>query len=373
MSTNDKRSSNAGPSVAYLLPTGRCNLHCSGCYATLNYWGRHSKKGELSIDEYRRVIDELAGMGVKTFDISGGEPLLYPNLIELCEAIRSHAGTRIWLVTNGTVINHTQLEALSRLLERLVISLDAPVPELHDELRGLKGAFDKSLAILRAARKLPFPEIAVNQLICRPNVDSVSDMVRFCGREQVDRLALLSYRDVSENGVMPDMIPDLDSLRKAWQVVVDELMISEYPKLVDLVVPSFLFPESSEFRRTLPAALRHRVNFYHPHLRARTAYLETVVVKPFGMMSGDTAMVNTDFFDLGSIRDGVRAVWNEQAPAWRERLAERQKYLRMEGPCRDCSRWNVCRGGCPAAAFHQWGPEWKYDRSCDQFRKAGHF
>src|ERR1051325_10615637 len=104
-----------GNPIAYLLPTGRCNLKCEGCYATLEHAGRHSAKGELSLDEYRQVVDELVGVGVRIFDISGGEATLYPHLVSLCQAIRSHAGTRIWLVTNGTLGRPGMLEALAPL------------------------------------------------------------------------------------------------------------------------------------------------------------------------------------------------------------------------------------------------------------------
>jgi radical SAM protein with 4Fe4S-binding SPASM domain len=362
-----------GPRTAYLLPTGRCNLHCSGCYATLNEWGRLSKAGELSIDDYRTVVRDLHELGVRTFDISGGEPLLYPHLVDLCRAIRSHDDTRILLVTNGTIVKQHQLEALSTLVERLVISLDAPYPALHDELRGQAGAFDTSLATLRAARALPFPEIAVNQLLCRPNTSSVADMIRLCRDERIDRLSLLSHRDVSENGVMPDLIPDLDALVGAWDTVAAEITRGDHPKWVDIVAPSFLYPETTQFRQRLPRDRRARITFLHPHLRGGAAFRDTVVVKPFGVLTGDTAMVNTDFFDLGSVKSGVRHIWETMAPVGRQQLAEREQRLRAEAPCRDCSRWHVCRGGCPAAARHQWGAEWRHDRSGDHFRAAAAF
>lgn len=360
------------PSVAYLLPTGRCNLHCGGCYATLNDVGRKTRKGELSIDEYRQAIAELLALGVRTFDISGGEPLLYPDLVAICEAIRAEPDARIWLVTNGTV-RQDKLASLSRLVHKIVFSLDAPTPELHDELRGLKGAFAKTLASVRMARKLPFDEVAINFTVSRLNVETIDAMLALAASEQVDRLALLTFRDVSENGVMFDQLPDLESLRRSWSAVARCLAGSASPRAIDLVVPAFLFPESSAFRRTLPAADRPRLFLHHPHLRGLSAYRETIVVKPFGTLSGDTAMVNTSLFDVGSVRDGIAEVWATKAPQWRERLAERERHLQADGPCGSCSRWHYCRGGCPAAATHQWGDLMRHDRSCDAYRQNGDF
>jgi radical SAM protein with 4Fe4S-binding SPASM domain len=362
-----------GPAYAYLLPTGRCNLHCSGCYATLEEFGRKSRLGELSIDDYRQVIGELLQMGARTFDISGGEPLLYPHLVELCQAIRAHPQARVWLVTNGTIGGEEDFLRLSRCVNRLVFSFDGPYPALHDQLRGSQGAFARTLKMLRAARAMPFEEIAINFIVCRPNVDSAGEMLALAQAERVDRLALLTFRDVSENGALFDLIPPLADLQGMWRAAADFLARSSCPAYVDLVVPAFLFPESTAFRRSLPAEVRSRIVLHHPNLRAHSAYRETLVVKPFGTLSGDTAMINQKEFDLGSVREGVALVWDLEAPRWRARLAEREAALRAREPCGSCPRWHYCRGGCPAAALHQWSDLMRHDRSCDQFREHGDF
>lgn len=361
------------PSIAYLLPTGRCNLKCAGCYATLEHAGRHSAQGELSLEEYCQVVNELVALGVRIFDISGGEPMLYPHLIPLCQAIRRHPHTSIRLVTNGTLAHLEALETLALLVERFVVSLDAPYPDLHDSMRGHKEAFARSVQTLRKARRLPFPEIAVNQLLTVANAHSVGDMLRLCRQEGVDRLGILSFRDVSENDVMPEMVPPLSALQDCWGHVLETLMEAESPRWVDVVVPAFLYPETKAFRRTMPPEMKKRISFHHPNLRGLSAFRQTIVIKPRGEMTGDTAMANFAQFDIGSVRIGVDQVWESRARAWRVRLAEREKRLQNESPCRDCPRWHVCRGGCPAAALHQWGEVDRHDRTCDRFRNSGVF
>jgi len=363
----------SGPYFAYLLPTGRCNLHCGGCYATLESFGRHSNFGELSIDEYVKVIDELVQMGVRTFDISGGEPLLYPALPEICRAIQSYEGTRIWLVTNGTVGGAKKIRSLDGLIDRIVFSLDAPEPILHDELRGLKGAFTRTMNTLRGARQMSFAEIAINFVVCHSNVNTIGNLLALAEREKVDRVALLTFRDVSENGVMYGLIPTLEDLRQGWYIVAEYLEQNTLPVMVDLVVPSFLFPESQEFRRSLSPKIRSRISIHHPHLRGHSAYRQTIVVKPFGALTGDTAMINTALFDMGSVRSGVRDVWTAESVKRRQWLAQREQALHEDAPCSKCSRWHYCRGGCTAAALNQWSNALKYDRSCDPFRENGDF
>lgn len=355
------------PAFAYLLPTGRCNLNCAGCYATLEEFGRNTRVGELTIEEYRQVVRELYEMGVRTFDISGGEPMLYRDLPALCETIKQYEGTKVWLVTNGTANTVDRLRLLETVVDRLVFSLDAPAPTLHDQLRGSHGAFTKTVEMIRAARGMRFREIALNFVVSRANIATAGEMLQFAS-QHADRLAFLTFRDVSENGVMYNLIPRLAELREMWQVIATTLAGSPAPKFIDLVSPAFLFPETTAFRRSLPPHIRNRIELHHPYLRGHSPFRETIVVKPFGALCGDTAMVNDAMFEVGSARDGVAKVWAAQSGNWRARLAERQTLLRAQGPCRDCSRWHVCRGGCPAAAVHQWADLMKHDRSCEAFR-----
>ena len=361
------------PTVAYLMPTGRCNLHCEGCYATLEHAGRTSAKLELSFAEYRSVIDELVTMGVRTFDISGGEPLMYGRIAELCEYIRQHDGTEIMLVTNGTRERLGVLQRLSKVVNRLVISLDAPEPALHDHMRGMAGAFQLSLRTLRRARALRFQEVAINQLLCVSNYASVGAMLRLCSDEHVDRLSLLMFRDVSENAVMPQMVPPLKIQQQTWSEVARLLGAVSHPRIVNLVVPAFLRPEAKSFHASLPLAIRRRVMLLHPNLRGASAFRSAIVIKPFGTVTGDTAMWNDELFEIGNAREGLRDIWVRGSTSWRERIAARERDLSSAGPCQGCARWHVCRGGCVAAATHQAGRSASHDKTCDAFRAAGAF
>jgi len=363
-----------GPRIAYLLVTGRCNLSCDGCYATLEHWGRHTKRGELTLEQYRRLVCQLWDIGVRLFDISGGEPMLRQDLVEICAAIRALPDTRIWLVSNGTLVRGDVLPRLGGLVERLAISLDAADAALHDRLRGRAGAFDRSLAALRQARGAGFTQRAINFLFCRENAGELAGMLDLAAREAVELLAVLSYRDVSENAVRPEAIPSLPVLQDSWVTIADRLQGLTFPQTVEMVVPAFLHRHARQFWQGLPAALRSRIAFRHPNLRGQSTFRGSVVVKPFGGITGDTAMVNTDLFEVGSVADpdaDLTALWGNGAESWQRRLGERERTLRSQGPCSDCPSWGVCRGGCAAAALHQWGTIDRHDRSCDAFRRAG--
>lgn len=358
---------------AYLLPTGRCNLACEGCYATLEHFGRHSKRGELSTERYKQVIRECVALGATCFDISGGEPFLRQDLTELCREIKRHENTRIWLVNNGTLATRERLQELQPYVERFVVSLDAADAELHDQIRGMNGGFHRGMQTLRRARSLGFPEVGVNFLLMRKNRNQVPKLFTMCRDEEFDRLSLLSFRDVSENDVFYDQMPSIDEMSVFWQYAVDSLEENEFPRFVDIVVPAFLHPEAMAFYRRLPSHIRARLTFHFPNLRGYSLFRTTLVVKPFGTVTGDTSMINDMDFDIGPAALGLCELWTAGSARWRSLLKEREKVLRANEPCNTCPRWHVCRGGCPAAAKRQWGDFQKYDRTCDKFRQEHAF
>ena len=82
------------PLVASVIPTNRCNRHCLYCLR------RERLGNELAKEDWLRIIDELADAGCLYLSITGGEPLLYENILEFC-AHAKKLGMRVNLNTNG--------------------------------------------------------------------------------------------------------------------------------------------------------------------------------------------------------------------------------------------------------------------------------
>ncbi|MCX6021683.1 MAG: radical SAM protein [Chloroflexi bacterium] len=123
----------------------RCNLHCMHCYSDSF---DHPYQGELTTREAGVMLADLAAFGVPALLLSGGEPLLRPDLFELAEEARS-LGLRITLSTNGTMITPETARRIKDIGFGYVgISLDGIGPH-HDKFRGKRGAFDEALAGVR--------------------------------------------------------------------------------------------------------------------------------------------------------------------------------------------------------------------------------
>ena len=95
------------PFLVVISPTMRCNLHCSGCYA-----GNYTTDEDLAFEEVDRIITEAKEMGTYFVTISGGEPLVYPGLLDLFE---KHRDVAFQFYTNGTLINEVVADRLVEL------------------------------------------------------------------------------------------------------------------------------------------------------------------------------------------------------------------------------------------------------------------
>ena len=111
------------PILAHIIPMRRCNLSCAYC----NEYDKVSDP--VPTAEMLRRIELLAKLGTGIITISGGEPLLHPDLDEIIRAIRSH-GSIATIITNGYLLTQERIQRLNRAgLEHLQISIDNVMPD----------------------------------------------------------------------------------------------------------------------------------------------------------------------------------------------------------------------------------------------------
>ncbi|MBP7702871.1 MAG: radical SAM protein [Candidatus Hydrothermae bacterium] len=122
------------PWFLVISPTARCNLHCRGCYA-----GEYPKDEGLSFDEVDRILTEAKELSMYFVTISGGEPYVWPHLLDIFE---KHNDMYFQTYTNGTLLNEKMAEKLAKLGNVApAISVEGFEKET-DERRG-KGVFKK--------------------------------------------------------------------------------------------------------------------------------------------------------------------------------------------------------------------------------------
>ena len=165
---------NERPFIVIWETTQACDLacvHCRACAQPLR------STLELSTDEGKRLIDEVAALRAPVFVLTGGDPLKRPDIFELVEYASTH-GVRISLTPSATPLL-TQ-EAIYKLkqcgLARLAISLDGPSADIHDAFRRVPGSYDWTLRAVRWAREIGLP-VQINTTITRHNVRYLDSMI----------------------------------------------------------------------------------------------------------------------------------------------------------------------------------------------------
>ncbi|OAN51081.1 heme d1 biosynthesis radical SAM protein NirJ [Paramagnetospirillum marisnigri] len=134
-----------GPVVIWNL-IRRCNLACKHCYSIST---DKDFAGELSTDEVFAVMDDLKAFRVPVLILSGGEPLLRPDIFTIAERAKAK-GFYTALSTNGTLIDPVMADRIKAIgFDYVGISIDG-IGATHDRFRALDGAFDASVAGIRA-------------------------------------------------------------------------------------------------------------------------------------------------------------------------------------------------------------------------------
>jgi AdoMet-dependent heme synthase len=137
----DEQPDITGPVHVYLEVTHRCNLVCAHCY---NNSGPQ-RVDELSNERIHSLLDEFKELGVFYVSITGGEPLIRPDIFELVAAAREN-GLRVILATNGTLISPSTADKLANLdVSQVQVSIDSPDARAHNEFRGKPYAFGRAI------------------------------------------------------------------------------------------------------------------------------------------------------------------------------------------------------------------------------------
>lgn len=180
----------AKPEFIILDLTHRCNLKCNICEIR-----KEPLLPEYTLDEVKRLIDEAVDWGVREFVLSGGEPLIREDIFEILDFVKEK-NYHIGVLTNGIILEEGFID---RLLPYLIagslslsISLDALSPGIHDEIRGVKGSFEKTSSALKILSRLKKTHPGINfntiSIILNENLEELPGLAVFLRSLNVNSL-----------------------------------------------------------------------------------------------------------------------------------------------------------------------------------------
>ena len=170
-----------GPVVIWNL-IRRCNLTCKHCYSIS---ADTDFPNELSTEQVFGVMDDLKQFGVPVLILSGGEPLLRPDIFDIAHRAKD-MGFYTALSTNGTLIDDSNIEKIADVgFDYLGISIDG-IRETHDKFRRKEGAFDASLAALRRCHDLG-TKVGLRFTMTQDNAAELPQLLQLMDDEGIDK------------------------------------------------------------------------------------------------------------------------------------------------------------------------------------------
>lgn len=149
-----------------------CNFRCIYCYASED----GDRPNELSPDEFRSVLQNAKDLGARKIIILGGEPMLYPHLMEMVRFIHERQ-MDIELFTNGTGMTPAAAQELYANKVRVVLKMNTLEEGLQDTLSGRKGAYRQIREAFDNLKTAGYPSeecpMGVSSIICQQNIDEL--------------------------------------------------------------------------------------------------------------------------------------------------------------------------------------------------------
>src|SRR5579875_1303526 len=170
------------PFLAIWEVTQACDLACKHCRASAQPLAHPS---QLTTAEGLNLIDQIADPGVPLFVFTGGDPLKRPDIFErIAHAVKR--GVHAALTPSATPL--LTREAIFRIREaglaRLAVSLDGSHPGIHDEIRGVPGAWERTVEAIQWANEAGLP-IQVHTVVSRLNIDDLDRLSVLLVQKQI--------------------------------------------------------------------------------------------------------------------------------------------------------------------------------------------
>ncbi|MBI1949445.1 MAG: heme d1 biosynthesis radical SAM protein NirJ [Deltaproteobacteria bacterium] len=346
-----------GPVVIWNL-IRRCNLACRHCYT--NSYDKDFP-GELTTTQVFQGLADLKAAGVRVLMLSGGEPLLRPDLFEIA-ARAKELGFYTGLSSNGTRIGAHNIEAIAAVgFDYLGVSLDG-LGATNDEFRRTAGAFEAALAGLRLARDHGI-KVGVRTCLTQQTAHDLPAMLRFLETEGIDKF-YLSHLNYTGRGYINRGVDAHGEMTRAAL----ELLFEEARRCLEQGVEREFVTGNND------ADGVYLLRWVERHLPERAAHVRACLAAWGGNATGvnianidATGDVHPDSFfqsyTLGNIlRRPFKDIWSDVSDPFLRGLKQRPRPV--SGRCGACSHLDVCNGNTRVRAFMLSKDFWAEDPGC---------
>jgi len=189
------------PLMVSFAVTRECNLRCKHCYSEAT---DSPHPDELTTDEAKRVIAEIAEAGARLFIFDGGEPLMRDDIYQLIAHAQS-VGLQPMLGTNATLLSTEAAERMKKAgIRALSISLHGADAKSHDDFCGIEGSWERTMAGIQnvAAAGIPYQ---INTCIHRHNLTQFDAIISLARNLRALSIEIFQYVPAGRGKEHPDL------------------------------------------------------------------------------------------------------------------------------------------------------------------------
>jgi heme d1 biosynthesis radical SAM protein NirJ len=346
-----------GPVVIWNL-IRRCNLTCKHCYALS---ADHDYAGELSTSEVFAVMDDLKAYHVPALILSGGEPLMRPDIFEIAarsKALRFHTG----LSTNGTLIDEAMADRVAAAgFDYVGISLDG-LRETHDKFRRLEGAFERSLAASRHLRERGI-KVGLRYTMTAMNGHDLPALLELMRTEEFGKFYFSHLNYAGRGNIHRGKDAQFTATREALDMLFERAWQEAQAGSSDEYVSgnndadgAYLLQWVQERMPQWAAPLRERLVAWG----GNSSGVNVANIDNLGHVHPDTMWWH---HDLGSVRERpFSAIWSDTTDPLMAGL--KAKPRTVGGRCASCTQFDICGGNTRVRAQQLTGDAWAEDPGC---------
>lgn len=315
--------------------TYRCPLACPYCSNPLNL---ADYRDELTTAEWQRVVGEAQELGVLQLHLSGGEPLVRHDLVDIVKSA-SELGLYTNLITSALGLSRRRAEQLKAAgLENVQISIQADEQSVSDRIAGTP-SFERKIEAAHLVKELGWP-LTLNVVLHRLNIDRVAEILRLAEELEADRIELANTQYYGWGLANRDaLLPSRAQLERAEPVVR-----AARKRLAGRMEVMYILPDYySQYPKPCMDGWGKR----------------QLTVTPNGDALPCPAAHKLPLPRASVREDSLARIWTESPLFQRFRGTDW-----MPEPCRSCDRREITLGGCRCQAFQLTGDAARTDPVC---------
>ena len=327
--------------------TGKCNYNCKHCFMAAD---NARLMREFSREEWQRTLAELDKCGVQTLTLTGGEPMLHPDFMDIMREIYRRGMVVQHINTNGALITADMLREFRHIDANPLIKISFDCLGHHDWMRGKAGAEEETVHAIELCKEHGF-SVRVQTCIHRLNIDTLYDTAVFMANKGVEEMRIIRTTEAPRwKEKAGDACFDIEEYYSLMLDFTEKYAATGLPMEIDIWQFLQFFPRHKTYHYRPVEGGCHRFRANAPVCRGNRSMIainSDGSLVPCNQLSG---YFEKHGWNLGNVKtDDLQKLLQDSDYLKAVTCSVATLYEKNE-KCRECHYNKLCAGGCRAIA-----------------------